>query len=142
MSDTTRQIAPDERVSHLAKDLSNYNPNLASLAFNTDPIVANVTMTQDTLNTPPHALHDITREHPDMPLLPRMVEALEEGPTTLQQILTLLPNDWQEVNPKGTLITKHILSQCVWGEHTEADGLQTLQQAILTAYPPTQTNVT
>ena len=111
MSDTTRQIAPDERVPHLAKDPSNYKPNLANVAFNKDPIAANVTMTQDTRNPQPHALHNITREHPDMPLLPRMVEALEEGPTALQQILTLLPNDWQEVNPKGTRITKHVLSQ-------------------------------
>ena len=94
MSDTTRQIAPEERVPHPATDLSDYNPNLASIAFNTDPIVANVTMTQDARYIPPHTPHDITQEHPDMSLLPHMVGALEEGPTALQQILTLLPNDW------------------------------------------------
>ncbi len=119
--------------------MSDYNPDLASIAFNTDPIAANVTMTQAARYIPPHTPNDITQEHPDMPLLSRMVRALEEGPTALQQILTLLPSDWREVNPKGTLVTKHILSQCMWGEHTEIDGLQNLQQAILTAYPPTHT---
>ena len=91
---------------------------------------------------PSHTTHAEAQDHPNTPLLPRIVEALEEGPTALRQIYTLLPNTWRETNNKGTLITKHTLTQCMWGEHTETDGLQTLQQAILTAYPPTRTNVT
>ncbi len=55
-----------------------------------------------------------------------MIEALEEVTTAFRQMLTLLPNTWREVNNKGSLITKHIQTQCIWGEHTETDGLQTL----------------
>ena len=64
------------------------------------------------------------------------------GPATLNSIITSLPNNWREVNDKGTPITKHNLIQCIWGNHTETDGLHNLQQAIITAHPPTHTNVT
>ncbi len=64
------------------------------------------------------------------------------GPATLNSSITSLPNNWREINNKGTPITNHTLLQCIWGNHTETDGLHTLQQAIITSHPPTHTNVT
>ncbi len=63
-------------------------------------------------------------------------------PATIRNIVNSLPNNWNEVNAKGTHITKHTLLQCTWENQTEVDGLQIFQQAIITAYPPGHTNVT
>jgi hypothetical protein len=71
-----------------------------------------------------------------------MVEALDTGHTPFNNMFASLPDNWREKNKKGTLVTKHALAQCMWGEHTKSDGLQHLQQAILTAYPPTHAHVT
>jgi hypothetical protein len=143
MSDPTRRPAPAERVPPNMTDLPSYTPNHASSkTLTTAPIVAHVTMQHGAQTSPPHTPHTKAQTHPDPPLLPRMIEALEEGPTTIRQMLTSLPYTWREVNNKGSLVTKHTISQCIWGEHTETDGLQSLQQAIFTAYPPTRTIVT
>ncbi len=124
MSEPNRQPAPAERVPHPTTDMLANTPNLASReALTTDPTVEYVTMQHDAPTPPSHTPNTETQAHPDAPLLPRMIEALEEGPTAFRQMLTSLPNTWREVNNKETLITKHILTQCTWGEHTETDGL-------------------
>ena len=105
--------------------------------------VALVTMHH--VSPPPHypaPAQPLALNPPNTPLIPRMIEALEMGHATLNRMVTTLPDNWGEVNDKGTLITKRILLQCIWGEHTETDGLHNLQQAIVTTYPPTHTNVT
>ena len=61
---------------------------------------------------------------------------------THHKLFANLPDSRRENNNKGILVTKHALAQCMWGEHTESDGLQNLQQAILTAYSLTHTHVT
>ena len=144
MSDTTRHQAPDERAHNALTDLLAQTPNPPST---------------DTLPEAPRAQNVTKHNHPQPPTdpdttlpivynpshisyIPRMVEALATGPATLSNIINLLPNNWSEANDKGTYITKHTLLQCTWGNPTEADGLQTFQQAIITAYPPTHTNVT
>ncbi len=124
MSDTTRQSAPAERVPHIRIDLLANTPNTASReASATDPTVSHVTTQHGVQNSPPQIPRTEAQTHPDTPLLPRMIEALEEGPTAFRQLLTSMPNTWREVNNTGTLNTKHILTQCTWGEHTETYGL-------------------
>jgi hypothetical protein len=112
MSDPTRQPAPAERVPHNITELQANTPNLASgKPSTTDPTVAHVTM-QDCVQKPlSHTPHTKAQAHPDPPLLPRMIEALEEGPTAFRQMLTFLPNTLREVNNKGSLITKHTLTR-------------------------------
>ena len=143
MSDTTRQSAPDERVLPTTADLrANTSHPIRVSKSSTDPLAEHVIKQRQVQHSPTHITHIAAQVNPDPPLLPRLIEALDRGPDAIRQLLMLAPDAWGEVNSKGSLITKRILTHCIWGEHTETDALQTLQQAILTAYPPTRTTVT
>ena len=96
--------------------------------------------TKPTTDTEPTT--HITHNPPHTTYIPRMIEALTMGPSTLSNIINSLPDNWEEINNIGTPITKHTLLQCIWGNQTETDGLQHFQQAIITAHPPPHTNVT
>jgi hypothetical protein len=144
MSDTTRHQAPDERAPYALNALIAQTQNITNTDTSPEAI--------GTLNvTKPHNPQSPTDTEPTIPIthnpshtsyIPRMVEALAMEPATLSNIINSLPDNWEEVNDKGTLVTKHTLLQCIWGHQTETDGLQQLQQAKITAHPPTRTNVT
>ncbi len=144
MSDTTRLHAPDERAPSALTVLPANNLNIASNdTANTTPGVAPVIMPQYSQSSQYSApTQPLAQNPPNTLLISRLTEALETGHATLNHMITSLPDKWREVNNKGTLITKHILLQCIWEKHTETDGLHNLQQAIITAYPPTHTHVT
>ncbi len=144
MSDTTRHHAPDERAPNVLTVLLAHSTNVASKDTPSKAlVVTNVTTPpnpQPTTYTEP--TQPLAQNSPHTLFIPRIIEALAMGPATLKSIITSLPTNWREVNNKGTPITKHTLLQCIWGNHTETDGLHNLQQAIITAYPRTHTNVT
>ena len=144
MSDTTRRKAPDERAPHVIPALLDQILNTTSTDTSPEAIRAQ-NVTKPIHPQPPTAPDNttpITYNPSRTSYIPRMIEALQMGSATLNNIINSLPNNWSEVNAKGTHITKHTLIQCTWGHQTEADGLQIFQQAIITAYPPIHTNVT
>ena len=141
MSDTTRHPAPDERALTTTTALPTNTLNITK--HDTTPGKTSVTMPLDfQMAHSPTPTPLLAHHPPNTTLLPQLVEALNTDHATLNHMVMTLPDTWGETNIKGTLITKHVLRQCLWGAHTESDGLHNLQQAIITAYPPTHTNVT
>jgi hypothetical protein len=114
MSDTSRRLAPDERMPS--------NP----------PVLLDTihTKAHDTTNTTAHKLAHVTNEpngqsptclaSPEPVALTltepipitKLQEALVAGHTTFNTLLANLPNNWKGHNNKGTLVTKHTLTQC------------------------------
>ena len=110
MSDTTRQTAPDERAPNALNVLPANTLNIASHGTtNTAPGIALVIMP---LNSQPSLCPEPTQplaHHPPNTLLiPRSIEALEMDHATINHKTRSLPNNWREMNNKGTLITNEM----------------------------------
>jgi len=145
MSDTTRRPAPYERGALILVSPPHAIPTdnrstvyLTHTSWDTN----NVTKTTATLPTDPPSLTPNAHTFSRTPTLRDLVNALDTSDYLVAPMVAALPNNWSEINSKGTIVTKQKLEQCIWGAHTESDSLQTLQQAIITGYPPTHTHVT
>ena len=142
MSDKTRRHTPDERVSPIESNLLEPHPFCAQgQAPNLAHKLANVTTYLETPLTNPPPTSPDNLPNPQT-LLNQLLNALTSPDENLHTLIHQLPNTWQATNNKGTPLNKTMLQRCTWGELREADALQSLQHAILTAHPPPNHTVT
>ena len=51
------------------------------------------------------------------PTLRNLANALDTNERLVVPMVAALPNNWSEVNDKGTKVTKRKREQCIWGAH-------------------------
>ena len=85
--------------------------------------------------------HPETQPNPQT-LFKQLANALNSTDDNIRTLINHLPSTWQATNHKGIPLNKTMLQRSSCGELREADGLQALQQTILTAHPPPNHTVT
>ncbi len=124
MSDTPRRLASDGRVPSNPPVLLD---TIHTKARDKATIVTAQTLAHVTYEHNGHLPTCLTspkpaaQTPPDPKSITRLQEALTAGHTTFNTLLANLPEKWKRHNNKGTIVTKHTLTHCMWGEHTESN---------------------
>ena len=146
MNDTPRRISPDERViqpnSHRLQAYDIAPPHhVRGDARELHPLHDVTEIITKTAPAYPNFHTPSTSSHPESPILPTLIAALNDGDHNMAARISALPGSWREVNNAGNPFTKRHLEKCTWGALTESDSIQNPQQAIITSYPPLYTHV-
>jgi len=121
MNDTTRRLAPDERVP-----LALASPHNAIIVTNSptiyyfDAFPETYSVTRDNAALLPIDFIELPPDETTPPgshQLPNLVEALDTGDNLIATMVAAFPVIWSEMNNKGATITKRKLEN-LYGGHT------------------------